>query len=176
MEALYGLAFALLPALFLIVLGIFVGRSIERKHFADLKRREVAVSHVLATQMKTFHQPKSQASPPIMLVSEVVISSDYLKSFVGAIQNFVGGEIHGFQTLLERARREALLRMKEQALERGYDAICCVRLNTAEIGGHDPAQKRAIVMVSLLASGTAYRRGSVEPMPAEAVSESASGQ
>ena len=169
MEALFGLAFAFLPALFLLGLGTFVGRSIERKHFADLKRREAAVSHILATQMKTFHQPNLQASPPMMLVSEVVISSDYLKSFVGSIQNFFGGEIYGFQTLLERARREALLRIKEQALERGCDAICCVRLNTAEIGGHDPARKKTIVMVSLLASGTAYRRGSVEPVLAEAV-------
>ena len=69
MEALFGLAFAFLPALFLLGLGTFVGRSIERKHFSDLKRREAAVSHILATQMKTFHQPKSKAPPSMMLVS-----------------------------------------------------------------------------------------------------------
>lgn len=157
---LLGIFLFVAPPIILLGLGLFVGRAIERNHFVDLSRREQATSHVLATQVRSYHQPASSASSPSILVSEVVISSDYLKSFLGNIQNLFGGEIRSFETLLERARREGILRLKEQAIALGYDAICCVRIETAEIGGHDPARKKAIVMASLLLSATAYHRGS----------------
>ena len=91
-----------------------------------------------------------------MICAEVVISSDYLKSYLGSWKKFFGGEIRGYQRLLERARREALLRLQQQATEMGYNALCNVRLETADLAGQGNQQKKQLVMATLLATATAY--------------------
>lgn len=138
-------------------LGLFVGGTIERKHFQDLDTRDAQTAEILVTQLKSFPDAMVVAErPPTMLVAEVVISSDYLKSFVGGLRNIFGGEVRSFQTLLVRARREALLRIKEESARLGYDAVCNVRIETADIGGKGENKKNKIIMASILASGTAY--------------------
>ena len=155
----FGLFLLVGPPCMLIVLGLIVGRKIEQNHFIDLERRESATQHILVSQIRAYSDSAiDRQQAPTMVISEVVISSDYLKSFLGGIQNLFGGEIRGFETLLERARREGILRLKEQAIAMGYNAICCVRIETAEIGGQDPSRRKSIVMASLLVSGTAYYR------------------
>lgn len=140
----------------LIALGLFVGGYLERKHIASLDRRESETRHMLVTQLKSFPLNSPTGKPPTMLCGEVVISSDYLKTFLATIRKLFGGELRSFQTLLDRARREALQRIKEDAVRRGYDAICNVRLETAAIAGRGSSNKNKIVMVSIIASGTAY--------------------
>ena len=139
----------------LLALGLFVGGYVERRHFADLARREEETQHMLVTQVKSFPSMSFQKEPT-MLCGEVVISSDYLKTFLSAIRKLFGGELKSFQTLLVRARREALLRLKEEARDQGYDAICNVRLETAAIAGKGNNSKNKIMMASILATGTAY--------------------
>lgn len=143
----------------LICVGLFVGGTIERKHFQDLELREQRTQHMLVTQLKTFPDAQPSNLTPTMLVSETVISSDYLKSFLGGLRNIFGGQVKSFQTLLERGRREAILRLKEESLQLGYDAICNIRIDTADIGGRNSNKKKQIVMASILASGTAYSTG-----------------
>jgi uncharacterized protein YbjQ (UPF0145 family) len=53
--------------------------------------------------------------------------------------------------LLERARREAILRLIEQARSRQFNALCCVRLEASNVG------KGIMPMVAILAYATAYR-------------------
>ncbi len=90
-----------------------------------------------------------------MIVKEVIIASDFLKSNLAKLRNIFGGEVYSFETLLERARREALLRIIEEAQSSGYNAICNLRMDTAEIGGN--LSKKGTAMASILASATAYR-------------------
>lgn len=139
----------------LLALGLFVGGYIERKHFADLDQREEATQNMLVTQIKTY-PAVSFEKQPTFLCSEVVISSDYLKTFLSGIRKFFGGELKSFRTILERARREALVRLKEDASSQGYDAICNVRLETAAIAGKGAGSKNKVMMASIIATGTAY--------------------
>ncbi len=143
-----------IPAI-LIVLGLVVGRAAEKKHLNDLARREVNSGDMLATQTKSFFAATRGATAPTLIVAEVVIGADYLKSVLGGLMNLFGGEINPFQTLLDRARREALMRVKEQAREMGYNAVCNVRMENADIGGRDPSRSK-IVFGSILVSATAY--------------------
>ena len=92
--------------------------------------------------------------PPRMFVGEAVIATDYLKSFLAKFRNLFGGEIKSYQSLLDRARRESLLRILEQARADGYNAICNVRFATADIGGN--SAMRRVATVAILASATAY--------------------
>jgi uncharacterized protein YbjQ (UPF0145 family) len=142
----------------LLCLGLFVGGWQERRHLADLARREAAAVGIAVTSLKSFPGGVAPACEPRLFVGEVTIASDYLKTFLAGLRNLFGGEMKSFETLQVRARREAVLRMVEAAQTQGYDAICNLRMNTADISGMATGKKK-VVTVSVIASGTAYRRG-----------------
>ena len=139
---------------FLILLGLVVGRTTERAHFRSIEHREAATADVLVTQLKTFPHRVRGDLEPALFMGEAVIGTDYLKSFIARIHNIFGGQITSYQSLLTRARREALLRIVEAARQQGYNAVCNVRLETADIGGNSMTRK--VAMVAIIASATAY--------------------
>jgi len=141
----------------LILLGLFAGRHAERKHLNDLKQREDAMSDMLVTNLKRFPGGIPGGPTPEMFVGEASIASDYLKTLLAGLRNLIGGEVKSFETLQLRARREATLRVMEQAKAKGFNAIGNLRLETADIGGNITTnQKSKMVVVSVIASGTAY--------------------
>ena len=140
--------------LFLLAFGLFVGRYTERKHFRSIKQRERQMSDMLVTQLKSFPVADLDAPSACLVVAEVVIATDYLKSFLARLRNIFGGEVKSYQSLLVRARSEATLRIQEQARRQGYNAICNVRYQTADVGGN--STMRSLAMVAIIASGTAY--------------------
>lgn len=149
------LVFVVVPLL-LPIIGIICGRIAEHRHFKSLDLRERQLSWMMVTDLKTYAPNAEASKPPKMIVGEVCIATDYLKSFFASLRKIVGGEIKSYNTLTERARREAVLRVKEEAERLGYNAVCNLRLNTADIGGATSARKAA--MVEMIAIGTAYRR------------------
>jgi len=135
--------------IFLILLGWLAGSAAERHHLRSLRRREKELSYMLLTDIKTFPGGAEPAVGALLVMGEAVIASDYLKSFLAGLRKLVGGRLNSYQSLLERGRREAILRMMAQARARGCDAVCNLRLGTATIGRR---------MIEVHASGTAYRR------------------
>lgn len=153
-----GLIIYVVGFLLLLGLGYFVGGYVERRHFGRLEEREAANKGFIVTQLKTFPGGVApNAAPPQVFFAETVISSDYLKTFLSSVRKFFGGEMRSYHSLLERARRESLLRIIEQARTAGFDTACNLRYETADIGGATNPRKR-IVTVAVLASATAYRR------------------
>ena len=71
----------------------------------------------------------------------------------GVDRNVFGGRIRSFESLLDRAKREAILRMKEQYPD-GH-IIVNLRLNTSQIGSTQG--KKGLGAVEVLASGTVVR-------------------
>lgn len=71
-----------------------------------------------------------------------------LGQFVGGIQSMFGGEVTAFTTELEKARVEAMGRVKTKAMNLGANAIVGLDLETSDIGLQVP-----IVVIS--ATGTA---------------------
>ena len=106
------------------------------------------------TQVESFPSCVAGGQAPQMFVGEVVIATDYLKSFLAKWRNLFGGEVKSFQSLLIRARREACLRLLEEAYQNGYDAVCNIRFQTADVGGN--STMRRVATVAIIASGTAY--------------------
>ena len=79
----------------------------------------------------------------------VVVSADYFKTFIAGLRNLFGGRFRSYETLMERARREALLRLKADARRKGAKTVICVRFETTSIStGWAPAME-------VLAYGTA---------------------
>lgn len=139
----------------MLLLGWTFGSLAESRHRRGLRRRQAILSYMLLSDIKTFPGGVDPHSPTTLVVAEAVIATDYLKSFLATIRKILGGEVRSYLSLMERARSEALLRIMEQARQCGCDAICNVRLETAAIGG---MTKKAVAMVGVIASGTAYRR------------------
>ena len=97
--------------------------------------------------------PATDLPPRTRLVAgNVVISVDYFKRFVAGLRSLVGGRVIVYETLLDRARREAILRMKEEAKRHGARLVFNVKLETASIS---KGRKNTIGSVEVLAYGTA---------------------
>lgn len=154
MEDTIGLLVGIGFFLGLLALGFFVGWRREQNHLEDLSRRERELGDIGVTQLKTFPGNVPGPLPPAVFFGETAIATDYFKSFMAKLRNLFGGEVRSYQNLLARARRESLLRILEQARRKGYNAVCNVRYETADVGGNSTLRKTA--MVCMLASATAY--------------------
>lgn len=143
--------FELILAVVLAVIGFVAGRMNERRHYASIRRRERQFADILVFAVR--FPPPSLAVPAMKLVAgSVVIADDYFKSLVAALHNFFGGRVRSYESLLDRARREAVLRMKAEARAMGAGMIVNVKFQTFAVPGRQPGSTRA---VEVLAYGTA---------------------
>jgi uncharacterized protein YbjQ (UPF0145 family) len=140
----FGLPVALLLG------GWLIGGRRERAHLRDLARREARNADILRTDLRAYG-PADPAAGACLVTAEVVIGSDYCKAFFAGLRKLIGGNLRSYETLLERARREAVMRLVEQARSQRFDALCCIRVETSSVG------KGLMPMVAVLASATAYR-------------------
>jgi uncharacterized protein YbjQ (UPF0145 family) len=132
----------------LLAVGYFAGRVLERRHYASIRTRERELLSVVA--LNTRYVPEGVDAVGASVVSGgVVVSSDYFKTFVAGFRNLVGGRFRGYETLLDRARREAMLRLKQSAREAGSTLVIGVRFHTTRVSG---AQTPS---VEVMAYGTA---------------------
>ncbi|MEE9344393.1 MAG: heavy metal-binding domain-containing protein [Methylococcales bacterium] len=118
--------------LVLLVLGYIFGQMAERRHFKSIIDREQQYKHILCFNEHTL--PVHTPIPEVALVAgNVVISIDYFKRIAAGLNNIFGGRVRAYESLIERARREAILRMKQEAEQLGGQAIFNVKLETASI-------------------------------------------
>jgi uncharacterized protein YbjQ (UPF0145 family) len=127
------------------------GRQVERSHYRDIAERERTWLPVPAVTAKTLHDRRPVARADLALGS-VVVSVDYYKRFLMALRTLIGGEVTSYATLIDRARREALLRMKESCP--GADLFLNCRLETATVF---KGVRGTTGSVEILAYGTAVR-------------------
>ncbi|MFK8016913.1 MAG: YbjQ family protein [Gammaproteobacteria bacterium] len=138
----------------LLLIAYFAGSWLERRHFANIRERESALRSfpVLTTQT----MPKDwQAADVTLLSGSVVVSLDYFKRIIAGLRGLIGGRVKTYEPLLDRARREAMLRLIEQAKKDGYDALIHVRLETSRMANSRGGEGTA--GVEMLAFGTAVR-------------------
>lgn len=133
----------------LIVVGYISGSHIEKKHFKALKRREWLTREMrVSTQDELYGERFISKSK--MVVGSVVISPDYFKVAYASVVNMFGGNISVYEALMHRAKREAVLRMKESA--KGAKGIVCMRIETSSLSQN---ATRQIGSVAVVAYGTA---------------------
>ncbi len=138
----------------LLVVTYFTGTAIERRHYASIRERELRWRGLPAI---TFRSVPSnwKATECALVTGSVVISVDYFKRFLSGLRMIFGGRVKAYETLLDRARREALLRLKEDAVERGCQAVINVRLETCRIANGRNSERTAGLEV--LAYGTGLK-------------------
>jgi uncharacterized protein YbjQ (UPF0145 family) len=139
--------------LFILIFAYLVGNFIEKKHFRQIRKREHALQGFPVTTFATL--PANWKVGRVEMVSgNVVVSLDYFKRMIAGLRSLIGGRIKTYEPLLERARREALLRMTEKAKQGGYDAVINVRLETSRLA-NARGSGNGTAGVEMLAFGTA---------------------
>jgi uncharacterized protein YbjQ (UPF0145 family) len=153
-ERVLDLAFRFGLPVGLLVLAFFTGSAVERRHYASIRRREQRARHF---PVLTFREvpPGWRVEESALVTGSVVISLDHFKRFLAGLRNLVGGRVAAYESLLDRARREAVLRLQEKAFADGYRAVINLRLETYQTAGAGDGQGTAGVEV--LAYGTALR-------------------
>ncbi|MEZ5581949.1 MAG: heavy metal-binding domain-containing protein [Candidatus Competibacteraceae bacterium] len=122
----------LIVVLVLLVLGYGFGRLAENNHYRSIRRREQLYSKLLLIPERRL--PEYPDTPKTALVAgNVVISVDYFKRFITALRNLIGGRVTSYESLLDRGRREAILRMKESAHRKGAEAVFNVKLENGVV-------------------------------------------
>lgn len=141
--------------LVLLALGYSVGTFLEKRHYKSIKQRERQTLHVPTVSFGAKHNLPS-AQEASLFVGSVVVSADYFKMFASSLRNLIGGRVVVYESLLDRGRREAILRMKEQAIAWGAGQVVNVRLETASIGNQNGGRK-GLVAIEIVAYGTGLR-------------------
>ncbi|MBO1255295.1 heavy metal-binding domain-containing protein [Alteromonas sp. 5E99-2] len=139
----------------LLLLGYVFGRHAEAKHYRYIEAKESELLALPATNLRTPLNTSKTISHTELVTGNVVISVDYFKRMLATLRALVGGEINAYETLVDRARREAIIRLKTSCL--GASEIINLRLETSSIskGG-----RNQIGSVEVLAYGTAiYYQG-----------------
>lgn len=130
-----------------------IGRNIEKRHFHKIKQREIALirNPIVSFGIKKWTSKRKIKSAELV-TGEVVISADYFKWFVATIKTIFGGRLTTYESILDRARREAILRMREKA--RNANIIVNARVETVMYNKNYDGQQ-SIPMSAIIAYGTA---------------------
>lgn len=141
--------------LFLLALGYVAGSLAEQSHYKSIRLRELRFRRMPTTNLR--RPPVHWRVEGVALVAgSTVVSVDYFKRFLAQLRGLVGGRVRAYESLLDRARREAVLRMKEEAAKGGYDAVINVRLESTNIAS--PLRNdKGTAGVEVLAFGTALK-------------------
>lgn len=149
MEALLQFGFILL----LLIIGLIFGRLSERRHYRQLQAREAALRDVLVFNERRL-PPEMAIRDGYLVMGSVVIAEDYFKRVAARLKSLFGGRLTVYESLMDRGRREAVVRMKEEAKKLGATMVFNVRFETSSLSEATPAQQ-ASFSAEFIAYGTA---------------------
>ena len=144
----------LLIIVVLLALGYGFGSYAESRHYKSIIRREAEMADLMIFATKHV-PPDLQFDGGTLVSGNAVISVDYFKRVVAGLRNLVGGRLTSYESLIDRARREAVLRMKAEAHKQGATMIFNVKYETASIS---KGAKDTVGSVEVYAYGTALKQ------------------
>lgn len=136
-----------------ILFAWITGSIIERRHLRGLLLLEDVSRDLMVLTIEDL-PPGWEVESCDLVMGNVVISQDYFKRVAAGIKGVFGGNIGVLEPLLERARREAIIRMKAEAAHRGHDTVINVRMETATLASAG-SNRKGVAGVEILAFGTA---------------------
>ena len=137
----------------LLALGFVVGKINERNHYESIHKREQEFLNTPVVSWKTLGEdrPVKRAR---LATGCVVVSVDHYKRFLMKFRVIFGGEVRSYASLIDRGRREAILRMKASCPSADIFLNCRIETSTISNG-----QGNATGTVEVLAYGTAVQFG-----------------
>ncbi len=137
----------------LLLIGLLFGTLAERRHYRHLQARESALREVLV-----FNERRLPAELPVrqgcLVIGSVVIGEDYFKRIAASLKSIFGGRLTVYESLMDRGRREAVVRMKEEAQRLGATMVFNVRFETSSLT-EERGGKQGAFSAEFIAYGTA---------------------
>jgi uncharacterized protein YbjQ (UPF0145 family) len=143
--------------LVLLAIGVFWGRANERRHYREIHEAEEALRDIAVSNGRIPAEAGTLFSGGTLVVGSVVLAEDFFKRVAAGLKSLVGGNLRSYETLLERGRREAIVRMKKEARRLGATHVVNVRLETASLS-EDWSGRRPMFSAEFIAYGTAVVR------------------
>ena len=137
----------------LMVVGYTCGSIAEKRHYKSIINREKELVKLMVVNAEG-RFAEGAVKNAFLVNGSTVISNDYFKRLLAILRNIFGGRVKAYESLIDRSRREAILRMKEEASARGAHMIINLRLETSTIG-RSANKKNSIGSIETLAYGTA---------------------
>jgi uncharacterized protein YbjQ (UPF0145 family) len=137
----------------LLAIGWFAGRANERRHFRELASAEANLRDVLVFNERRLPADREFARGTLV-VGSVVIAEDYFKRIAAGLRSLVGGRITVYESLFDRGRREAIVRMKQEARRLGATMVFNVRFETSSLS-EDQSGRAPMFSAEFIAYGTA---------------------
>jgi len=134
----------------LLLLGWGIGRVKIRNHRKRLDEQDALLSGIRLHNIKYVPQSNAaEAQETVLVTGSLVLSIDVFRRLIAAFIQLVGGEVKNYSDLLERGRRDALLRMKAHAHAIGAQDVYNIKIQSAAIGASQG--------IEILAYGTAVK-------------------
>ena len=143
----------ILAIIVFLMLGYGFGQLAEKRHYRSIKKREEQFKDILVFSAKTPPQDW-QIESSNLVQGSVVVSVDYFKRFLFSLRNIFGGRVEAYESLIDRGRREAVLRMKEQAAKNSSQSIFNTKFETSSVSR---GVSSALGSVEVFAYGTAIK-------------------
>ena len=119
----------------LLIIGWGIGRVKIRNHRAILNKQDEAFKAIRLHNVKyTPSHTARDASEAVLITGSLVLSIDVFRRFIAGFIQLAGGEVNNYTDLLDRGRRDALLRLKAQAQDLGAQDIYNIKIQSASIG------------------------------------------
>jgi uncharacterized protein YbjQ (UPF0145 family) len=129
--------------------GWLLATWFERRHLKSMSLRETPLQNISLNTLKQV--PNCAPEACTLLIGSVVVAHDYFRTLIIILRRLIGGNISPYERLVQRGRREALIRLKEEAGTRGIDKIINVRFTTSAISG------KFLHAIELVAYGTGVK-------------------
>jgi uncharacterized protein YbjQ (UPF0145 family) len=122
----------LLIYLLLIFIPLVTGTLIEKSHYKSIRKREAELINIPLLTLDCDFDELDNDFESRLVSGSAVLAADGFKIALSSLRSFFGGQISAFETLIDRARRESVLRLRQKAID--CDAIMNLRLETSYLG------------------------------------------
>ena len=153
---LFGILGMVVYPVMLIWAVLFSGKKLDRQ-IADTTSREASLRDSLGRDPLTTIDGgyRSDIASSGIVWAGVVFGPSHWHLLIGWFNNLIGGSIDIFQKVVSAGRAEAMQRLRENAIDNGWDDVINVRIDTADMAPQG-AQK-AVKAVEVFAYGTGVK-------------------
>lgn len=138
----------------IVLLGLYFWKRAEKKHYVSLLEREEKYKNIIVLSDKDIKNEKNIQSEWVLITEGTVVAMDAFKKFTAGLINIVGGRVKAYESLVDRARKEAVLKVKQAADELWYNAVINLRIETSSIS---KSTKKTVWAVEAIAYATWIR-------------------
>ena len=154
--ALFGILWTVAYPVMLVWAVLFSGKKLDRQ-IANTTSREVSLRDSLGRDPLTTIDGgyRTDITSCGIVWTGVVFGPSHWHLLIGWFNNLTGGSIDIFQKVVSAGRAEAMQRLRESAVDNGWDDVINVRIDTSDMAPQ--GAQRAVKAVEVFAYGTGVK-------------------